>query len=139
MLSGIRIFVSDPVWRDILTRLNASVVDNALFADVNFDNLQPDAPVSPLQLKSIIIGALDNRGALDMLPDGGDGLSPIQAQIVKYLVKNGEMTAEELKIALGYAPDANTHTVSTVIYALRKKYGREFIQNKDGKFKIGGI
>jgi len=139
MLSGIRIFASDAVWRSVLADLNAVLVDSAIGADVDFDSLTIVPPVTPLELKTAIINAADNSKIIEKLLGTAADVSPIQAQIITYLYKTGGMTADELKVALGYAPDAATHTVNTAIYELRKKYGHDFIKNNDGKFSIGGI
>ena len=60
MLSGIRIFTSDEIWRSVLADFNATLVDGAFSADVDFDSLNIATPISPLNLKTIIINATDN-------------------------------------------------------------------------------
>ena len=139
MLSGIRIFTSDTVWRSVLADFNATLVDDAFGADVDFDSLDVALPASPLELKTAIINAMDNSKILTKILGKNAVVSPIQAQIIARLYKSGGLTADELKVALGYAPDAATHTVNTAIYELRKKYGHDFIKNNNGKFSIGGI
>ena len=49
------------------------------------------------------------------------------------------MTVDQLKCALGYSPDASTHTVDTAIYQLRRAYGRDFILNTDGVYSLGKL
>ena len=66
-------------------------------------------------------------------------LTRLQKMMVVALHKSGGMNGEELKVALGYAPDAATHTVDTAIYQLRKIYGHEFIKNDCGVYKIGKL
>ena len=139
MLTGIRIFTSDPCWRGIVADLNAVVAENANLADVDLDALDLHNPTTPLELKSIIISALDDTRVLASVFGRHVSLSPIQRQIVVRLEKSGGMTADELKLALGYARDTTTHTVDTAIYGLRKLFGRDFIINEGGIFKIGGI
>ena len=139
MLSGIRIFTSDPYWRTILSDLNAVVVEDANLADVDMDSLDLHNPVTPLELKTAIISGLDDTRILASVFANPVSLSPIQRQIVVRLRKSGGMTADELKLALGYARDTTTHTVDTAIYGLRKLFGRDFIINEGGIFKIGGI
>ncbi|MBO7509474.1 MAG: winged helix-turn-helix domain-containing protein [Alphaproteobacteria bacterium] len=139
MLSGIRIFTSDTYWRHILSELGATLVDSNVFADVNIDSLNLSGPISCMDLKSGIISEMDNTNVLHKIFGRSVSLSPIQTQIVVRLYNNGGMTADELKIALGYAPDTATHTVDTAIYGLRKLFGRDFIKNVNGKFIIGGI
>lgn len=139
MLTGLRIFTSDPYWRAIVADLNAVVVDDANYADVDLDSLDVHIPVAPLELKSTIISALDDTKVLVSVFGHPVDLSPIQRNIVVRLKKSGGMTADELKVALGYARDTTTHTVDTAIYGLRKLFGRDFIINENGIFKIGGI
>ena len=132
MLSGFRVFTSDQCWREILADLGATLVDNAATADADIDSMKLKLPVSPVELKSAIIGASDKTAILNKLFCRRVDLSPTQTQIVVCLYKSGGMTATELKKALGYAPDATTHTVDTVIYSLRKLFGRDFIKNING-------
>lgn len=139
MLTGIRIFTADPHWRQIVSDLNAVVVDDANLADVDLDSLELITPVTPLELKSTIISALDDSKVLMSVFGRPVSLSPIQRQIVVRLKKSGGMTADELKLVLGYARDTTTHTVDTAVYGLRKLFGRDFIINENGIFKIGGI
>lgn len=139
MLTGLRIFTSDPYWRGIVSDLNAVLVDNANLADANIDSLNLHIPLTPLELKSAIISALDDTKILESVFKRPVSLSPIQRRIVVQLKKSGGMTADELKLALGYAHDTTTHTVDTAIYGLRKLFGRDFIINENGIFKIGGI
>ena len=139
MLSGIRVFSSDIVWQKILSQLGALLVEEPIFADVDLDAMQIDMPISVMNLKSAIIAAQDNTKILNKIFGHNVSLSPLQTQIIVRLYKTGGMTADELKIALGYAPNAKTHTVDTAIYGLRKLYGHNFIKNDNGVFKIGGL
>lgn len=139
MLTGIRIFTSDSYWRQIVSDLNAVVVDDSHLADIDLEKLLLNAPITPLELKSVVISALDDREMLKSVFGRDVSLSPIQRQIVVRLKKTGGMTADELKLALGYARDTTTHTVDTAIYGLRKLFGRDFIKNENGIFKIGGV
>ncbi len=139
MLSGIRIFTTDSYWRQIVADLGAGVVDDVRVSDVNLDDLHIKLPVSAVDLKTAIIAAMDNTDVLRKIFGKDVSLSPIQSDIVARLYKNGGMTAKELHVALGYAPNATTHTVETAIYGLRKLFGRDFIKNTDGRFVIGNI
>lgn len=139
MLSGIQIYSSDSIWRQILRDLNADLLDAPNFYCVNFDELDIVAPISVMQLKSIILSAMDyNHMAHQILGDSQD-LSQHQAKIVVLLHKSGGMTAHELKNALGFAPNVATHTVDTAIYQLRKIYGRDFIKNINGVYYLGEL
>ena len=46
MLTGIRIFTSDAVWRQILGDLNATVLESPGYMDVNLDDVEFDGPIS---------------------------------------------------------------------------------------------
>jgi len=139
MLSGFKIFSSDPVWQQIVTELGAAVTTDSVLCDVNLDALNLKTPVSPSLLKSSIIAATDNTAIIDSVFGEHVSLSHIQSQIVTLLYKSGGMSADDLKVALGYAPDATTHSVETAIYELRKLYGHDFIKNINGIFKLGRI
>lgn len=139
MLTGIRIFSSDAYWRKILSEFNADVQQDAIFADVNLDSLNLTTPISPMDFKAVILGARDDTHTVDKIFGHHVSLSPIQNRILRKLYETGGMTSDELKVALGYAADATTHTVDTTIYGLRKLFGKDIIINKNGKFVIGGI
>ena len=139
MLNKIRIFTSDSVWRQILTDFNADVVDDAMSADVDFDSVVLNMPASPLDLKTAVIQAQDDTEILNAIFGRRVDLTPVQRMIVTRLKKSGGMTTDELKKTLGYAQDATTHAVDTAIYGLRKLFGRDFIINENGIFKIGGV
>ncbi len=139
MLNGIRLYSSDPVWRKILSDLNAEVLDRPPTVDLNFDTLDIITPISALELKAVILNAIDNADIISKVCGKNVTLSRMQAAIITFLYKSGGMSAADLKVALGYAPDATTHAVDTAIYQLRRQYGRDFIQNKNGVYKIGRI
>ncbi len=139
MLSGIRIFSSDKYWQQILSDLNAGLVSDPMLADVNIDTLGLKLPINLIELKTAIIAASDGSDVLKKIFGKNVSLSPLQTQIVVKLYQSGGMTADELKMALGYAQTTTTHTVETAIYGLRKLFGHEFIKNENGIFKIGGI
>ncbi len=139
MLSGIRIFSSDTVWRQILTDLNAVVLDTPCVTDLNLDDLDISLPISAIGLKALIIKAQDNQHILDQIFKRSVSLSWVQAQIVVALFQSGGMCLNDLKVALGYAPSASTHAVDTAIYQLRKMFGREFIINNNGVYQLGRV
>ena len=139
MLSGIRVFSSDECWRRIATDLNATVVADAKIADVNLDSLELQLPISPIELKTAIIAASDGDAIIQQIFGKRVDLSPLQTQIVIKLYQSGGMTTEELKMSIGYAKNAATHTVETAIYSLRKLFGHDFIINENGLFRIGRI
>lgn len=139
MLSGIRIYTSDELWRQILTDLNATVTDTPGLADVNLDSLDIIMPTTPVALKAAILSAMADADVMRRIFGRDVVLARVPARIVALLDKNGGMSVAELKDALGYSRDASTHVVDTAIYQLRRMFGRDFIRNKDGMYYIGEI
>lgn len=139
MLKGVRIYTSDTLWRQILGDLGATVLDAPTAADVNFDAIDVPDKVTPIQLKALILGAVDNTGIIKRLVGDDVTLPRMQAQIVAALYKTGGMSATEIKTALGYLPNTATHTVDTAIYRLRRTFGRDFIINDGGIYRLGKL
>lgn len=139
MLSGVRIYTSDTIWRQILTDFGATVLDVPNSMDINFDNLHIVPPLNSMELKTVILNAGDQATILHAVFGTDVFLSHQQSLIVVALYKSGGMTMHDLKNVLGYAPDVATHTIDTAIYQLRRTYGREFIINTNGVYRIGKI
>lgn len=139
MFTGIQIFSSDPIWRQIFSDLNATVHEKPSISVINFDELSVPPSVGLLELKSLILDAADIGRVLYEIFGKNVSLPQIQSQLLVLLYKSGGMTANQLKHALGYAPDAATHTVDTAIYQLRKTYGHNFIRNTKGVYSIGEL
>lgn len=139
MLAGIHVFSSDSVWRQVLADLNATVLDRPGATDLNLDEMELNVPVSPMELKAVLLAACDNSRVLNEFFGAPTPLPYIQGKVVVALYKSGGMTASELKSALGYATDTSTHTVDTAVYQLRRRFGREFIVNSNGVYKLGRI
>ena len=139
MLNGVRIFTSDKIWRQILADFGATVTDAPVLTDVNFDNLQISDVINPMQLKAAILAAADGDRALFEVFGRSVILPQLQARIVVLLYKTGGMTYQDLRIALGMMPDTTSHAIDTAIYQLRQQFGREFIKNIDGVYKIGKL
>ena len=140
MLNGIRVYSNNPIWRHILSELGAVVTDAPNILDVNFDDIAPNKKISVLQLKSLIVRNMDTSKILhDVFGQNVPTLSNVQEHIIVSLVRSGGMSRLELQNALGYMPGVATHTIGTAIYNLRKLYGRDFIINKDGVYKIGSV
>ncbi|MBO4672645.1 MAG: hypothetical protein J5608_03275 [Alphaproteobacteria bacterium] len=140
MLENIKIYSSDPTWRKILAELGATVTDAPNILDVNFDKIAPREPVSPMELKALILAAMDTTKILhNIFGNKVPQLSDIQTNIIVLLVRSGGMTGNELKDALGYMPDVATHTITTAIYTLRKLCGHDFIILDGGVYKIGSV
>lgn len=140
MLDGIRIYSSDPVWRQILSELGATVSDVYDATYLDFDSLNLVFPATPMAIKTAVQNAVD--GSIQLLQDifgKRVRLPHIQAQIVILLYKSGGASSAELRKALGYSPNATTHAVDTAIYQLRKTFGRDFIINDGGVYKLGKL
>ena len=139
MLSGIRIYASDNIWRQILADLGATVMPAPDAGIINFDNIVLCECPSPMELKSAILAASDSSDILYTVFGQHTVLPHIQTQIVALLHKTGGMSIGQLKNALGYAPDVSTHALDTAIYQLRQKYGRGFIKNTNGVYSLGKL
>ncbi|MBR4891576.1 MAG: winged helix-turn-helix domain-containing protein [Alphaproteobacteria bacterium] len=139
MLSGIRIYASDVVWRQILGDLGAVVLNEPSTMDINFDDFEVTEILSPIELKTMLVNASDNSVILSKIFGKNVLLPRLQSQILICLYKTGGMSVAELKNALGYSPDTSTHAVDTAIYQLRRVYGREFIKNSNGVYSIGKL
>ena len=139
MLTGIRVFSSDPIWRQILADLNACVLDSPGEMGANLDEMDLETPFSPVGLKASLLSANDISSILNSVFGRPVSLSQIQSQIVSALYSSDGLSASQLKSALGYAADTTTHAVDTAIYQLRKVYGRDFIINQDGVYKLGTV
>ena len=139
MLSGMRIFSSDSVWRQILSDLNATVLDAPSATDLSIDDLELSGAVSPMALKGLLLSLSDNSRILGEIFGAPTSLPHIQGKVVVALYKSGGMTSAGLKSAMGYAANTTTHTVDTAIYQLRRRFGRDFIVNNDGVYKLGRV
>ncbi len=139
MLSGIRIYTSDPIWHQILGDFGATVLAQPGPGGVNFDGLGICDTISALELKRIILNASDSDRILHSVFGRDVSLSRLQSQIVVLLSQSSGMTMGGLKNALGYAPDVATHSIDTAIYQLRKMYGRTFIKNSNGVYRLGEL
>lgn len=140
MLNEIRIYSSDETWRQILTDLGANVSDIWDPTCLNFDALGIIEPATPIIIKTAIQNAVDgNIQLLQQILGKNVKLPYIQTQIILLLYKSGGLSANDLRNALGYAPNTTTHTVDTAIYQLRKTFGRDFIKNINGVYKIGKL
>lgn len=139
MLSGIRVYSSDKVWQKILSDFNATVLNAPDLADVNLDELGLDLPVTPVDLKTAILSAMDNTKVLQKIFGHSVYLPQMQTQIIVWLDKTGGMSLNALKQALGFLPNMTTHAVDTAIYQLRKTYGHDFIKNENGVYRLGKV
>lgn len=139
MAENIKIYATDLCWQHILADLGAVLVESPNVADVVFDDLNIQEPVSLSHLKSIIFDSLDNRDIIKSIFGQFVMLPALQRKIVVLLYKNPDISINELKELLGVLPNVTTHTVENAIYQLRKNYGHEFIINAKGKYKIGHI
>lgn len=139
MLNGVRIFTKDKIWRQILADFGATVTDAPAVTDIDFDELAISDVITPLQLKSAILSATDNGHILSGIFGGHVSLPRLQSGIIVLLHKTGGMRYAELRSALGLMPNITSHAIDTAIYQLRQKFGREFILNTDGVYKLGKL
>ncbi len=123
------------VWRGILTDLGAGFAARES-ADVIFS---ANKKLSPAELKAEILRLRDAREvSIIKKICGVTTLSGSQKKIIIALHHAGAFGANagELQQQLGYAPGAATNAVGTTIYQLRKIFGKEFIKNEGGKYKL---
>lgn len=139
MMENIRIYTSDKYWHQIFSDLGLIVVDSPNLADVVFDDIDVETPISIMNLQTLILNHVDNADIIHKIFGKDVVLSNLQRKLIVFLYKNPDITMRELKIALGVSPDITTHSVETAIYQLRKKYGHNFIINTNGKYKIGQL
>lgn len=139
MLNGVRIFTTDEIWRQILADFGATVTDAPSITDINFDDLRISDVITPLQLKAAILSASDNECILSQIFGSRISLPQLQSRIIVLLHKTGGMAYADLRGALGFIPNVTSHTIDTAIYQLRQRFGREFIQNTDGVYKLGKL
>ena len=139
MLENIKIYSSDKYWQHIFADLGAIVVDNQNMADVVFDDIATNTPVSVDDLKKLIFDCLDNQDIITNIFGRYIILPNLQRKVIVSLYKNPNISMRELKENLGFFPYVTTHTVENAIYQLRKNYGHDFIQNDNGKYKIGHL
>ena len=139
MLDNIKIYTSDKYWKGILTDLGANLVESPDCADVIFDDIKINTPISVYDLQSLILNQFNND---DIIVDvfGRDTVLPeLQRKIVVALYKNPNIQIRELKLLVGVMPDITTHSVENAIYQLRKTFGHDFIVNENGGYRIGRI
>lgn len=139
MLDNIKIYASDKYWKKILTDLGANLVESPDCADVMFDDIKINTPISVYDLQSLILNQFNND---DIIVDvfGRDTVLPeLQRKIVVALYKNPNIQIRELKLLVGVMPDITTHSVENAIYQLRKTFGHDFIINENGGYRIGRI
>ena len=135
MFNGITFWTDDKVWRGILTDLGAEFATRDT-ADVIF---KPNKKLSPAELNSEILRLADmHESEVIKKICGNVSLSGAQKKIIMTLYKHGKngIDVSELQQQLGYAPGAATNAVGTAIYQLRKIFGKEFIKNEGGKYKL---
>ena len=139
MLENIKIYTSDSCWNHILSDLGMCVVESPDAANVLFDDIVIQEPVSVSVLQNMILAQFDNN---DIIVDifGRNMVFPdLQHKIIIALYKNPNIKMSELKLAVGLSPNITTHSVENAIYQLRKTFGRDFIVNENGGYKIGRI
>ena len=135
MFNGITFWTDDKVWRGILTDLGAEFSPRDT-ADVIFKS---NKKFSPAELNAEILHLADMHESEIIKKICGDvQLSGAQKKIIMILYKFGKngIDVSALQQQLGYAPGAATNAVGTAIYQLRKIFGKDFIKNEGGKYKL---
>jgi hypothetical protein len=150
MINEITFWTDDKVWRGILSDLGAVFAPRDT-ADViwcpphpafakGYGGLRRGAP--PLRgghIKAEILRLRDLRESQILKKVcGNTSVSEAQKKLIIALYRAGEngASADELQQQLGYAIGAKTNAANTAIYQLRKIFGKEFIRNEGGRYKL---
>ena len=139
MLGNVKIYTSDKYWNHILADLGACLVETPDIADVIFDELPINAPISVDDLQSLVVSQFNNNDIIVNVFGRDVALPALQRKIIVALYKKPNIQMRELKLAVGLSPDITTHSVENAIYQLRKTFGHDFILNEKGGYKIGRI
>lgn len=139
MLGNVKIYTSDKYWNHILADLGACLVETPDVADVIFDELSINAPISVDDLQSLVVSQFNNNDIIANVFGRDVALPALQRKIIVALYKKPNIQMRELKLAVGLSPDITTHSVENAIYQLRKTFGHDFILNEKGGYKIGRI
>ena len=139
MLGNVKIYTSDKYWNHILADLGACLVETPDVADVIFDELPINAPISVDDLQSLVVSQFNNNDIIANVFGRDVALPALQRKIIVALYKKPNIQMRELKLAVGLSPDITTHSVENAIYPLRKTFGHAFILNEKGGYKIGRI
>ena len=122
MFKNVPIFSDDAVWINILSDLGATISQGGVnLKNTNYKMTLPELADYIEQLKT---EKLESLNALD--------LSDAEQRLLLLLPAN----AIELKEKMGYSSTANTHTVETLVYNIRKKLGPTFIKLENGEYKL---
>ena len=122
MLDNIKIYTSDKCWEHILTDLGANLVNTQDVADVFFDDISINAPVSVDDLQSLILDQFNNNDIIFEIFGHSVVLPELQRKIVVALHRKPGIQMRELKLAVGVMPNVATHSVENAIYQLRKTF-----------------
>lgn len=139
MLGNVKIYTSDKYWNHILADLGVCLVETPDVADVIFDELPINAPISVDDLQSLVVSQFNNNDIIANVFGRDVALPALQRKIIVALYKKPNIQMRELKLAVGLSPDITTHSVENAIYQLRKTFGHDFILNEKGGYKIGRI
>lgn len=139
MLENIKIYTADRYWNHIFSDLGVTVVDSPNIADVIFDDIDINTPISLFDLQTAILAQFEHKDIIRAVFGQDIILPKLQHKIIVALYKNPNITMHELKDFIGVLPNVTTHAVENAVYQLRKAYGYDIIQNIDGKYKIGRV
>ena len=140
MLNGFRFWTDDKIWRGIFIDLGAVPAARDI-ADIEKKRTRGTIlKTNLLELKASAIAGADMRVARIIKNACGYDcdLSDAQKKIVLALAHADlGLSVGDLRAALGYAMNADTHAPDTIIYQLRKKFGGDFIKFDNGMYKLG--
>ena len=137
MMNEVIFFTKDPVWRKIMTEMGAAFSEQAT---INLDNLIGEVPISAAKLYSLILRAADAESdeIIHKVFNKNVTLSETGMKIIIALYRAGSngLSAEELSKTLGYADTSVSHAADAAVYQLRKTFGKEIIETKNGKYRL---
>ena len=122
MLDQVSLCVEDAVWAGILSDLGAVI---------SVRGIKFKAPAKKIGIAELAehVGKLRRARIAEI---GAENLSDAEQRLVLLLPR----AAAELKNLSGYADAAQTHTVETLIYNIRKKLGTDFIRLENGVYEL---
>ncbi len=126
MLCDIKFWTNDAVWSRILSDLGALRVNEKSSADLIFT--QPSKKLNLVELQSFILENIQKNENKILERIAGENYKELTGSMRKLIIDLSRGPV---------APYTNSHSLDTTVYNLRKIFGRDFIINEDGKYKLG--
>ncbi len=142
------------IWVSVLKNLGAKIVDKDYkLADIVFANrisknerraiFYPKKKMTIDEFEQAVFFAIRDHEEkiLNLLGIDKNSISESGRQLIVllYLAGDDGVSGHDLMVRIGYDEKAKSHTVETMIYALRKQFGDQFLVFDSGRYKIGRI